>query len=215
MLLQALNGNVKIKVFFANLEVLYNFIKASPKRNEHFQRVQKELGFDTIRTLKRHTLTRWESHSQVVKEVMETYQAIIAMLEDVVDVESETEIVSRASGLLSFCKKIEFTLMTIIFKEILQTTNIINKALQGSDIDLGEAFDLIDSSLKTLSEMRNEQKLEEFLERAKKVAVNAVGKSDFQEKRLQKRKRHFDEVSSEETAKDPKQSFKPMCSTTH
>eukprot|EP00795_Rhopilema_esculentum_P015437 gene15437-6683_t len=203
---EALNGNVKIKVFFANLEELYNLIEASPKRNEHSQRVQKELGFDTIRTLKRHALTRWESHSQVVKEVMETYPAIIAMLEDVVDV--ETEIVSGASGLLSFCKKFEFTLMTIIFKEILQTTNIINKALQASDIDLGKAFDLIDSSFETLSEMRNEQKLEEFLERARKVAVNARGKSDFQEKRPQKRKRQFDAVSSEETAKDPKQSFK-------
>ena len=56
--------------------------------------------------------------------------------------------------------------------------------------------------------MRNEQKLEEFLERARKVAVNARGKSDFQEKRPEKRRRHFDEVSSDETAKDPKQSFK-------
>ncbi len=173
ILVQACTGNVKIKVFFANVEEIYPFIEASPKRHDHFKRIQKEMSITPVRSLKRHASTRWESHSKVLADVKATYPAIITMLEEVIQEENSADVLTKANGLLNFAKEFEFTLMTVVFSEILQITNILSKSLQANEIDLSEAFLQIDSCIKELQALRSDAKLEGFIQKATALAKEA------------------------------------------
>ncbi len=57
ILVQACKGSVEIKLPFATLEELYNFIEASPKRHDHFKKVQEELEIVPVVSLKWHAFT--------------------------------------------------------------------------------------------------------------------------------------------------------------
>ena len=128
-----------------------------------------------------------------MKEVTRNPHAVIAMLERVTEEESQRDILTNASRLL-----------TIVFNDILHTINILNKTLQGNDVDLREAYLLNNACLENLRAM-----LEAFSEAAKELGPKADAEAEFKNKRSQGRKRNLDEMSSDEVATDLKQ----LCKT--
>ena len=208
VLVQACRGSIEVKLFFATLEELYSFIEASPKRHDQFKKAQEELELVPVVSLKRHAATRWESHSKVLKDVKATYPAIVRMLQEVTRKETASDVVSKANGLLTYSMTFEFVLMIVVFDAILQQTSILSKTLQGSTIDLHEAFQLVDSCVRNLRSLRDEALLEEFIQQARNIAEKADVHTSFAEKRSRKKKRQFDERSSDDVTTDPAAHFK-------
>ncbi len=70
--------------------------KASPKRHDHFTRVQKQLSITPVRSLKKHGSTRRESNSQVLSDVKATYPVIVMMLEELKEEKQSADILTKA-----------------------------------------------------------------------------------------------------------------------
>lgn len=202
VLIQACKHNLAVKVFFSNVESLYCFIEASPKRHHLFLKIQEDLGIKK-KSLKRHVETRWSSHYEVLKDIKHTYQAVMKTLETIIHEENDGDIVSKASGLLACCQTFEFVLCVVIFEKLLETTNILSKTLQSVDIDLSEAFGLVDTTIKVVQDLRSDESFDQCMQSAKDIA----GDLDFKESRRRKKKRFFDEIASDEEF-SPQVSFK-------
>ena len=124
VLLQACQSSILISVFFSTLKELYMCIEGSPKHHNTF--------FD----------------------IPATHPAIICMLEDMIASETDTTIVSNANGLLLPCKNFELVAMLVIFCKIVQLTTILSKTLQNDDVDRAQCFQLVDSCITNLKELR-------------------------------------------------------------
>ena len=207
VLVQACQCSVPVKVFFATLEELYVFIEGSPKRHHRFFEIQKDLNL-TPRSLKRHAETRWETHHKVIEDTLATYPAVIRMLEDMIETETDTSVVAKANGLLLSIEKLEFIAMLVIFNKVLQMTSILSKTLQANDVDLAECFHLVDSCIANLKELREEPEFEKFVEKASEFATEYGISGDFTEKRPRKKKRFHDELASDEVPENAKEQFK-------
>jgi hypothetical protein len=74
--------------------------------------------------------TRWETHHKVIEDTLATYPAVIRMLEDMIETETDTSVVAKANGLLLSIEKLEFIAMLVIFNKVLQMTSILSKTLK-------------------------------------------------------------------------------------
>ena len=98
--------------------------------------------------------------------------------------------------------------MLAIFDKFLQLTNILRKTLQNDDVDPAECFQLVDSCITSLKELRKEQEFEKNIDEASKVAIECGVSDEFIKKKPRKKKSFFDELPSDEVAESAKEQFK-------
>ena len=89
--------------------------------------------------------------------VYENYPAIVKALKQIEDESKSGKVASDASGLHFQIYKFEFILCLLVLKDLMVKCRTINDYLQREDIDIISALQIVDTTVKTLKEMRNEK----------------------------------------------------------
>ena len=142
--------------FFALLQSLYTFMSSS-KVHVLFLQWQEEIyPGKRIKELKRLIETRWACKYDAVEAVLNTFEAIIATLEDIME-GSDKEKAVEAKGLFLQVHTFSFLLQLIVFDKVLGCTKALSDILQKPDLDLASASALILSTKSTLQGFRSQE----------------------------------------------------------
>lgn len=142
-----------IKGFFHTLEALYVHF-SSPGNHNALINIQKELGISKTE-LSRLSNTRWSCRSANCQAVKKSFPAIIDALQLEIQQNSNKNAV-EAVGLLSNMQSPKFLVSLIIMDDILTTINILSKHLQCQNGTLAESTKIINGTIKSLEQKRNE-----------------------------------------------------------
>ena len=142
--------------FFSLLETLYVFL-SSAKCHAVFLEKQKDLYPNKqVRQLQRLSETRtWACRQGAITPICYTLDAVVMTLQDVVD-GNDGERAAQARGLLLQVKYFRFLLWFMIFDRILSSTKCLSDALQGNQLDLAKAADLVSSTTETVQEFKTD-----------------------------------------------------------
>ena len=160
--------------FFCLLESLYVFMSTT-KAHCIFEAKQKELHpGKQIRRLQRLSDTRWACRQSAVNAVCYTYDSSIATLKEISDGPDRAKAV-EACGLLLQISKFKFLLTLIIFDKVLTYTKSLSDCLQGTQVNLGKAGDLVTATVSTLVSLRTDEEWDKVYAYAERVAeVNEI-----------------------------------------
>ncbi|CAI6348917.1 unnamed protein product [Macrosiphum euphorbiae] len=200
-----INDSVKniteIQNFYEKLECLYSYFANSIKRWAHLKSVSS-----VSVSLKRLCTTRWSSRNDCLKALSLLYVDILKLLAYISLMGRNKDEKSKASGLQNYFQKFDVILIIVIESKILNSLQIVSLLLQKSDIDLLKAFELLQTALNKIKEMRN--KFEEVFEEAKQIAISWGVEPTFTKIRKTKTTKFFDELSNDERLHDAEQYFK-------
>lgn len=198
------------KLFFGTLESLYCFLTSSLPRFKILEEEQDNMKLDsTVLTLKSLSDTRWASRKQATEAVIQSFPAILKAL-DRIQNHSHTspKAASDAQGLLSKMSTFEFKLMLLFWNSVLKKTYILSNYLQKESIDINAAVDLIDACIAQIKELRKDEAFDDIMGTAKRMAEESNGTIEFQEERVRKKKRYFEENVEDEPIQDARGRFK-------
>lgn len=139
--------------FFNTIEALHTHF-SHPGVNSELKKIQESLGIKSSGGTNSLSETRWACRFENCKAVLANYDAIKTVLEDEVDNRQNKNSV-EAIGLLNCILKADFVVCLFIFRSVLSIINILSKYFQSKDATLGQAVDVIKSTLATLEEDRN------------------------------------------------------------
>lgn len=174
--------------YFGVVQSVYVFFSASPKRWSTLKERLKEK--ENLFVLQSLSETRWSSRSDATRAFYANYSQIRQALCDVADSQHQPPAaVHEAKSLVKHLDNFETALMCVIWKDLLQKIDIVNKALQEPGIELCIIIQLYDSLIKYFCDTRS--KFEAFESLAK-----GLTESDYKEatQRNRIRKRFHDEV---------------------
>ncbi|XP_022894119.1 uncharacterized protein LOC111408608 [Olea europaea var. sylvestris] len=144
-----MSGKHKIVSFFGVIQCIYTLFSSSTKRCEIFK--------DNVQrfTVKLLSLTRWESHVESVRPIMEQTAQIRDALLDLAESNEDPKVKSEAESLATHeLQNFEFLLGTIIWYRLLHVVNIVSKFLQTESMDINHAIDLLQGFVSFLEKYR-------------------------------------------------------------
>lgn len=148
-----------VRNIFGTLQSLYNFIKASSKRNEIYENMCLNASKVNLpKSLKKLCETRWSCRTDALKAVYLNFSEIIETLEHIY----ENDIVSggEAKSLMNNILNFEFIFCLLFLKNIFEQTHILSKYLQSPSINFSTAKNMCNSTLDILKELRSDMKFE-------------------------------------------------------
>ncbi|XP_065650616.1 zinc finger MYM-type protein 1-like [Hydra vulgaris] len=172
--------------YFGVIQSVYNFFSASTKRWSTL----KELFKINVFVLQSLSETRWSSRSDATRAFYANYLQIRQALCEVTNSKHQpSAAVHEAKSLVKHLDYFETALMCVIWIDLLQKMNIVNKALQEPGIELCTIIKLYDVLIQYFHDTRS--KFETFEGQAKDLT-----ESDYKEATQRKRirKRFDDEV---------------------
>ena len=173
VLVEATSTNHYTRIFFGVLQNLYNFLEASPHRHSKLESLMLELkSKPRIKSLKKLSDTRWACRSDAIQAVYENFTAIKKALEEIEEQSSDGRVAADAGGLVFSIMKFEFCICLVVLKDILFKCHTVSDYLQREDIDIVSALQVVDTTVKTIKEMRNEAKFKLFYDEATEFADN-------------------------------------------
>lgn len=155
--------------FFSLLESLYVFI-SSTKAHALFMQKQKELyPHKQPYQLQRLSDTRWACRYDAVNAVCYTYDSLLRTLEEIREGPDRNKAV-EATGLYFQVKSFKFLISLITFDRVLSCTKSLSDQLQGTQIDLSKAADLVLATESTLKEFRSDKAWNQVYRYAQSIA---------------------------------------------
>ena len=113
-------------------------------------------GKESTLTLKSLSGTHWSARADAIQALIHGYSSILDALGEIEDNLNQTpETRDEARALANQTDSFETVLMAKIWNHILIRFNSTNKALQGAEVNIKQAVDLIDSLQKILMSLRN------------------------------------------------------------
>lgn len=155
---------------FGTLETLYDYVSSSKNRVWLFEKFQKQrYPKSQIKRLKRVDTTRWNSQSSALTTVLETFLAILDLLDAVRNGEgaSDRRAGSDAGNLKSYMTTERFVYSAVIFKKLFLLLHPLSKMLQSPDLDLFAAADMVNQTKKHIFSIRNEESFQQLVIEAK------------------------------------------------
>lgn len=144
--------------FFGTLQNLYSFLEASPHRHAKLQSIIAEVvSKPRVKSIKKLSDTRWACRSDAILAIHENYIAIVQALKQIEKESRNGEVAAEASGLHFKVHTFEFLMCLVVLKDILVKCRTVSDYLQREDIDIISSLQLVDTTVKTLKEMRNER----------------------------------------------------------
>lgn len=187
--------------FFGILQSLYCFFSASPQRwsvlTEHLP--------SNINVLKSLSETRWSARADASKALMLNYDNVRLSLKQLAASDRQPPAaVHDAKSLLNKLDKLETAIMCVVWNDILQHTDRVNKSLQEAGIELCTVVQLYDSLISHFRHMRNQ--FDEFESTAKRYVADDC---DYVEAaaRIRARKRMANDGPSTEVSLAPRENF--------
>lgn len=131
--------------------------------------------------------------------VCHTYDAILATLSEIADVDDAAKAVS-AKGLLSQVKSLSFILTLVTFDRILSCTKQLSDILQSQQCDLARAVDLVSATIDTLEEFRSDSSWSHLFSYVQQVAeLNEIAVTEYQQKRQRRLPSWFEDSLVQES----------------
>ncbi|XP_074590613.1 uncharacterized protein LOC141846466 [Curcuma longa] len=166
--------------FFSYLTSIVNFVTSSPKRLNDLQSAQQEeiaymlaigerksgTGANQVGTLHRSGATRWSSHYDSVRNLIDMYAATCKILGNLSENGPNGAIRGEASGLCNIIMSFEFVFVLFLMEKILETTDILCQALQNKSQDIVNALKFVSTTKAILLKFR-EDGWDEFFEKVK------------------------------------------------
>lgn len=202
----AMNGIPEVTRFFKTVERIYTFFGNSIKRwallSTFFDSNEKKSNLK----LKRLCPTRWSSRNDSLLAIRFRYLHIMQALAKIMLISTLSSEREEAYLLKKELETFEFVFHVVLHSKILITTNYVSTSLQKTDLDLSQAYSLIKEAYKELTNFRD------HYEDAKKNAaeMSSIWKVEivFDNKRIKKTKRHFDELCEDERLTDGESRFR-------
>lgn len=176
LLVNVCNGVQVARDFFGLVEQMYATIEGSAQRHEAFMACQRKNRPDsTPRKLAGLSDTRWNCRAVSLSVLLEP-GILLSVMETLGDIAaSASDGRARAAALgLSKCIDFKFILPLVVFGDIFHRMDVVSTALQGRDLDLMRALEMIDSLIDVMSEKRTDRMWEAYVSRAEALA-NEVG----------------------------------------
>ena len=165
---KSVNNVPSVNDVFDIIGSVYHYLEGSPKRHALYQEKLQVHGISKGK-IASHTLsdTRWTARSDNLEVVFNTLPAIISMLEAMSE-EGE----SAADGLLVRMRKLKFIASCIVLKKCFALSRSVSEYLQHENMDLVSAVSGVQSLKDSLSSFRNEEKMDQFLQEARKYCTD-------------------------------------------
>lgn len=187
--------------FFDAVQKVYTFFSASTQRWAILVNALDK----QVPVPKQLSDTRWSCHADATKALRKGFKNIRSALEQIACDQEENQITRQeAKGLAAEFHKLETGILTVLWDTILQRFNKTSQALQSSTLDLNNAVELLSSLQDFVQSLRSE--FDTYEEQGKELSEANTYKEDTGRK--WKRKRQFDESSSEETERSGKEKFR-------
>ncbi|KAL3615994.1 hypothetical protein CASFOL_040288 [Castilleja foliolosa] len=152
--------------FFLEVSRIVNFLRSSNKRQAlllkkqvaHFanliedELVETGTGLNQELSIARAGDTRWGSHFRTLSRMVDLFESIIEVLEDL---KSDRYSKGEPKSLLFVMQTFGFVFMLHLMVEVLSLTNDLSQALQKGDQDIVTAMQLVQVSKKKLQQMRD------------------------------------------------------------
>ncbi|XP_022849847.1 zinc finger MYM-type protein 1-like [Olea europaea var. sylvestris] len=169
-----------INSFFSHLDNVINMITSSPKcinelksaqrkEIEHLLEIgerESESGANQIGNLQRAGSTRWSSHYNSVKSLIDMYAATCKVLEYLSDHSPSTRSRSEVGGVYKTITTFEFVFILHLMRRILAIADVLCQSLQKKTQDILTAMRFVRTT-KTILQVLREDGWEEFLKEVK------------------------------------------------
>ncbi|XP_029342231.1 zinc finger MYM-type protein 1-like [Acyrthosiphon pisum] len=143
---------------FFTLESLYVFFSSSTKRSITLDKALSNIeGSLKLRNLSK---TRWTARAESLRAVWLSFEEIVSVLHEISTkstIDKKTRI--QALGLEKKCLSIDFIICMYFMNHIMYQMKILTETLETKDLNIVDALILIDSSIKSLTETRNNSTL--------------------------------------------------------
>lgn len=193
----------EVQKFWETIEKIYVFFANSIKR---WELLSTFLSGNCSLKLKRLCPTRWSSRNDSLQAVRFRYSDILKALSKIILISNSTTERNEASYLRQVMENFEFVFQVIMHTKVLTTTNLVTKALQKPDVDLSQANVLLEQAYQELREFRNDY--EGAKSQAIKLSADWKVKVEFQNKRIKKTKKYFEELCQDERLSDGEGRFR-------
>ena len=194
IIVEATSSNQYARNFFGVLQNLYCFLEASPHRHAKLQSIILQvISKPRIKSVKKLSDTRWSCRSDAILAVFQNYVAIVKALEEIEEGSHDGRVASEANGLINQLTKFEFILCLIVMKDLLVKSCTVSDYLQKEDVDIVSAIQVVDTTVKTLREMRTEAQFKKFFDEAKKLVHDMPIDIQEMQPRVRKVSRRWDD----------------------
>lgn len=137
------------------MEAVYSFITASTLRHDKFVDGQRVKNLKVMEIPKLSD-TRWVCRHVAVRLFKERYDSLLYALESIIAQSHDGCEKAESIGLLHQLQSFTFILLLWIFEDILGITKILSDTLQGKELDLARAMELVNSVQEILTERRSQ-----------------------------------------------------------
>ncbi|XP_026821672.1 zinc finger MYM-type protein 1-like [Rhopalosiphum maidis] len=183
--------------FFDIIQKVFNFFSASTIRWQILLKHVKEL------TLKPLSQTRWESRIDALKPfrnyIGEIYDALFEISENI---NLDPMVKHEAECLCNLIKTFKFICSVVIWYDILNHINPVNKLMQKPNFDISLALGILETLLKHLNELRSEESFEKMIIDSTALATEMGVESVFENSRgrvkPRRTRKHFDYEHNDE-----------------
>lgn len=198
--------------YFENVQCLYNFFSASTHRWNVLQKCLEMLN-PKPPMVKKLCDTRWSARADAIKSIALGFNEIKLALKELNEDPHQKQLTkTEAEDLLRKTETLEFNLMTVIWKRILDRINATSKSLQNTEANLTAACTLYNSLIEFIKDFR--EKFAKLEEEAKQIQPHALYKDETS--RVRKREQFFDDGPAQHIILNSSGNFKinaffPIC----
>lgn len=151
VLQQSCNSISNCRIFFANLSGFPAFFHHSGKRSHVLNSI-------VGRRIPTATETRWTSNSKVLNSVVENWEDLKKVFEQMVnDPGSDVISIRQSKGFLNELNDFEFTFLALVFHDIFNLTDILYDVLQKKGLDISYCVSKIQRTYDIISSKRSEE----------------------------------------------------------
>lgn len=190
----------EIKLFFGNVQKLYNLFSASPAR----WKILKDTTGVSLHSLSK---TRWSARIDAVRPLVKNHKKMLEALSKLqTELDLTAEAYSDSECLLMWMNSFEYILMATFWFKTLQCIDDVNKILQFADISIAEEAKYLGSLHQDVQTLRDSW--ENLLEEAKLVSSALDQTTTLQEKRSRKTTRRNPNEAEEHVHSTQEEAFK-------
>ena len=171
----------EIKLFFGNVQKLYNLFSGSPSR----WKILKDTAGISLHSLSQ---TRWSARIDAIRPLVKNHNKMLEALSKLqTELDLPGEAYSDSEYLIEWMKSFEYILMATFWFKALQCIDDVNKILQYADISIAEEAKYLESLRTDVQTLRDSW--EKVLEEAKRVSSALGQTTTLKEKRSRKKTR--------------------------